>query len=205
MFKFEKFLRSYSLSDTNSIKKVILPKVNGTVKLGRHSLASNELEVRCWKFPKTVSVGKYCSIGKCYFIIDANHNPSYASTFPFKELLYSWDAPMNELIKDIPTVENDVWICDESYIHSGVVIHDGAIVAGNAVVTKDVPPYAMVAGNPAKIVKYRFDEKTIERLLQVQWWDLPDDIVFSKLAPNINNIEKFLSYAEMYKESIDNK
>ena len=160
LLNFEKLLRRYNLTNKNAeVKKVVLPKVNGILKLGKYSLASNEAEVRCWKGPRTIQVGKYCSIGKCYFIIDANHNPNYASTFPFKELLVSWNAPINELVKNIPVVENDVWICDESYIHSGVTIHNGAIVAGNAVVTKDVPPYAIVAGNPAKIVKYRFDEK----------------------------------------------
>ncbi len=199
MFTFEKFLRRYSLSDANTVKKVVLPKVNGNFKLGKHSLVSSEAEIRCWKFPKTVTVGNYCSIGKCYFIIDANHNHNYASTFPFKELLVSWDAPLNELQKNIPIVGNDVWICDEAYIHSGVVINDGAVIAGNAVVTKDVPPYAVVAGNPARIVKYRFDEKTIERLVASKWWELPEEFVINKLAPNIANLELFLEYVEQYK------
>ena len=178
---------------------MVLPKINGNFKIGKHSLVSSEAEIRCWKLPQTVHVGKFCSVGKCYFIIDANHNPNYASTFPFKELLLSWDAPLNELQKSIPVIQNDVWICDESYIHSGVTIHNGAIIAGNSVVTKDVPPYAVVAGNPARIVKYRFDEKIIERLLDIQWWDLPDDFIMKTLAPNIDNIETFLLNAEEYK------
>ena len=71
------------------------------------------------------------------------------------------------------TIGNDVWIGSGAMILSGVTIGDGAVVAARAVVTKDVPPYAIVAGNPARLVRYRFDEATIAALLEAAWWELP--------------------------------
>ncbi len=68
-------------------------------------------------------------------------------------------------------IENDVWIGAKATVMSGVTIHNGAVVAAGSVVTKDVPPYAIVAGNPAKVVKYRFTEEQIKKLLQISWWN----------------------------------
>lgn len=68
------------------------------------------------------------------------------------------------------TVGNDVWIGFDCYIRNGTFIGDGAIIAAKSVVTKDVPPYAIVGGNPAKIIRYRFDQPTIDKLLDLQWW-----------------------------------
>ena len=79
---------------------------------------------------------------------------------------------------------NDVWIGMEAVILPGVTIGDGAIAAAKSVVTHDVPPYAIVAGNPAKVVKRRFDQRTIDRLLKVAWWDWPVD----KITRNLNAI-----------------
>ena len=67
-------------------------------------------------------------------------------------------------------IQNDVWIGQAVTIYGGVTIHNGAVVAGNSVVTKDVPPYAIVGGNPARVIKYRFDEETIKKLLKIEWW-----------------------------------
>ncbi len=179
------------------------PRINGSFNIGKYTLLNNNAEVKCYKFPKTVYIGKYCSIGKCYFIVDADHNPNYASTYPFKELFISPDAPFNEKKKNLPIVKNEVWIGDEAYIYSGVTIHDGAIVAGNSVVTKDVPAYAIVAGNPARVVRYRFDNDLIQKFLQVQWWELPDDIVHHKLASYIHEPEVFIEKALHYRTTLN--
>jgi acetyltransferase-like isoleucine patch superfamily enzyme len=72
-------------------------------------------------------------------------------------------------------VENDVWIGAKSTIMSGVKIHNGSIVGANSTVTKDVPPYAIVVGNPAKVVKYRFNERQVESLLKIEWWNWTED------------------------------
>ena len=88
-------------------------------------------------------------------------------------------------------VGNDVWIGFRSIILSGVTIGDGAVIYAGSVVTKDIPPYAIVAGVPAKIIRYRFDAKTIERLARVAWWDWPDEVIKSRLDDFLISGEEF--------------
>ena len=90
-------------------------------------------------------------------------------------------------------IENDVWIGAHATIMSGVKISNGAIVGATATVTKDVPPYSIVVGNPAKIVKYRFSKKQIESLLKISWWNWTEDRIKTE-AMNIwsNNIDEFI-------------
>ena len=199
----QNFVRSYrmgrSVGQDDTIK--CYPRVGGCLQLGKFSLASTEVQVRCFKFLKCVTVGKYCSIGRSCFVIDANHNINFAATFPFAELGVCASAPANELLKPTPSVQNDVWIGDDAYILAGVDVGDGAVVASNTVVTKNVPPFAVVAGNPGRIVKYRFEPDTIARFLQVKWWDLPDDVVARQLAPLIADPEAFLVAAENYRRN----
>ena len=86
------------------------------------------------------------------------------------------DVPLHDLPSHSPiTIGNDVWIAANVKIKQGVTIGDGAILATECFVTKDVPPYAMVGGNPAKIIRYRFTEKQIADLLEIKWWDWSDD------------------------------
>ncbi len=110
-------------------------------------------------------IGKFCAIAA---------ETKFISTYPFPIFQQGWENVFN--IFDLPVkgdiiVGNDVWFGYDALIKGGVKIGDGAIIATRAVVVKDVPPYAIVAGNPAKIVKMRFDDKTIERLLQISWWN----------------------------------
>lgn len=103
-----------------------------------------------------------------------DHKLDAISTFPFPIFKHGWETAFD--IFDLPVkgdiiVGNDVWFGYDALIKGGVTIGDGAIIATRAVVVKDVPPYAIVAGNPGKVVKMRFDDKTIERLLHMAWWD----------------------------------
>ena len=189
-------LRVYKTNRNGRIEHRFFPRVKGRLDIGKFTLANAEAEVLCWRWPETVVVGKYCSIGKCFFVADGNHDPSFASTYPFAELGVCDDAPQNNLEKRVPVVGNDVWIGENAWIYSGVVVGDGAVVAGNAVVTKDVPPYGVVVGNPARLVKYRFDDDLIERYTRVKWWDLPDKVVSKRLAPHLKDPVKFLETAE---------
>lgn len=192
-------LRVYRTHINNRIEHRFFPKLNGRLDIGKFTLANAEAEVLCWRWPETVKVGKYSSIGKCYFMVDGNHNPTYASTYPFAELCISDDAPQNQLDKAVPIVGNDVWIGENAYIYSGVIVGDGAVVAGNSVVTKNVDPYTIVAGNPARVVKHRFDPDLIQRYIDVKWWNLPDDVVAKQLAPHLRDPVKFIELAEAYK------
>ena len=78
-------------------------------------------------------------------------------------------------------IENDVWIGIQSLILDGVTIGDGAVIGARTVVTKDVPPYAIVVGSPARIIKYRFNEEVIQRLLEIKWWNLSDEEINEKI------------------------
>ena len=103
-----------------------------------------------------------------------DHKLDAISTYPFPIFQHGWETAYD--IKDLPVkgdliIGNDVWIGYDSLIKNGVNVGDGAIIAARSVVVKDVPPYAIVAGNPAKVVKMRFDDSTIDRLLLIAWWN----------------------------------
>lgn len=122
-------------------------------------------------------IGKFCAIAKgVRFIMNgANHPMSGFSTYPFYIFGQGWEKASpreGELpFKGNTVVGNDVWLGYDATIMSGVSIGHGAIVASKSVVTSDVPAYSIVGGNPAQIIKYRFDAATIEKLLTIAWWD----------------------------------
>jgi virginiamycin A acetyltransferase len=120
-------------------------------------------------------IGKFCSIGAgTKFVMNGgNHPTSWLTTYPFPIFGHGWEAamPASWPNKGDTVVGNDVWFGHDALVMPGVTIGDGAIVATRAVVTRDVAPYAIVGGNPATVLRYRFDEATIARLLAVRWWE----------------------------------
>ena len=121
-------------------------------------------------------IGKFCQIasGVEFIMNGANHQMNTITTYPFY-IFKGWDmkAP---LLSDIPIkgdtiIGNDVWIGQNAVILPGVKVGDGAIIGANAVVGKNVPPYTIVVGNPAKVIRKRFDDKLIDLMLQFKWWD----------------------------------
>lgn len=126
-------------------------------------------------------IGKFCAIasGVRFIMNGANHVISGLSTYPFPIMQGGWEAHIdaNWPFKGDTVVGNDVWIGYRAVIMPGVKIGDGAIVSAMAVVTKDVPPYTIVGGNPAQVIRERFDAPVVEKLLQLQWWDWPIDAV----------------------------
>lgn len=133
-------------------------------------------------------IGKYCSIacGAKFLFTSANHTMSSLSTYPFPLFWEEWDLGPEHVREawdnkgDI-VIGNDVWIGYEAVIMSGVHIGDGAIIGTRAVVTKDVPPYTIVGGVPAKVIKKRYDEDKILKLLSMKWWDWPREKVRESL------------------------
>ncbi len=128
-------------------------------------------------------IGKYCAIarGAKFIMNGANHAMSGLSTYPFYIFGNGWESAAPGA-GDLPwkgdtTIGNDVWIGYESLVMPGVSIGDGAIVAARSVVTGDVPPYSIVGGNPAAVIRRRFPDDVIARLLQVAWWSWPADKV----------------------------
>ncbi|WP_392564186.1 CatB-related O-acetyltransferase [Orbus wheelerorum] len=117
-------------------------------------------------------IGKYCSIAHNTYIGADSHPTIWLSTHPFQH--YSIGKNCDAIIGSV-TVEHDVWIGANTVILAGLNIGSGAIIAAGAVVTKDVPPYAIVGGVPAKIIKYRFSHEIIDQLLELRWWDFSAD------------------------------
>lgn len=110
-------------------------------------------------------IGDYCSIAKdAYFVLNNEHNLDTLSTFPFKVMTLGQNAP-EATSKGGIVIEDDVWIAFRATIMDGVTIGRGAVVAAGAVVVKDVPPYAIVGGVPARVIRYRFDEQTVKALM----------------------------------------
>ena len=147
-----------------------------------------------------VKIGKYCSIAAGVLLDGGlNHNYNNLSTYPFNVRfpenphLNNTNYPQNHPITrgDI-IIGNDVWIGEGAYIKAGVNIGNGAVVGMGSVVTRDVPPYAIVAGNPARIIRMRFDERIIKALLAMAWWDKSDDDL-RRLAANFDQPELMLA------------
>lgn len=142
-----------------------------------------------------VRIGKYCSIAHNVCIAPGEHFLDRLSTYPIKirVLGQDWDNVFPE--KKTTVIGNDVWIGNNATILSGVRIGDGAVIAAGAVVTKDVPSYAIVGGVPAKILKYRFSFEVIKKLEKLMWWDR--DTVWLKEHQNIFEIsdEKLIDEA----------
>ncbi|MFA5136066.1 MAG: Vat family streptogramin A O-acetyltransferase [Patescibacteria group bacterium] len=135
-------------------------------------------------------IGKFCAIatGAKFIMNGANHKISGFSCYPFSLFGNGWDKVIPKL-GDLPykgdtVVGNDVWIGYEAIIMPGIHIGDGAIIGAKAVVTKNVSPYTVVAGNPSQVVRDRFDKPTKEKLLKIKWWDWNID----KLTENLSII-----------------
>ncbi|HEY4427089.1 MAG TPA: CatB-related O-acetyltransferase [Solirubrobacteraceae bacterium] len=148
-----------------------------------------------------IEVGAYCSISDQARILGGGeHVISRASTYPHTFMLDPAKRTRVDAVDTGPTViGNDVYIGVGAIVLSGVTIGDGVVVGAGAVVTKSIPPYAIVAGNPARILRYRFDSETRERLLALRWWDWDDKDIAAALPWFTSNIESFL--AEMERRS----
>ncbi|MCW9029449.1 MAG: Vat family streptogramin A O-acetyltransferase [Kangiella sp.] len=148
-----------------------------------------------------LKIGKFCAIAKdVKFIMNgANHKVSGFSTYPFYIFGNGWEKVLpgeGELpYKGDTIIGHDVWLGYESTIMPGVSIGNGAIVASKSVVTADVPAYSVVGGNPAKVLKHRFDETTIEKLLLIAWWDWSAEKITENLEAIVNSDIEALSKA----------
>ncbi len=168
--------------------------------VGAHTYGSPS--VKWWGEDAKLTIGKYCSIADhVSLFLGGNHRPDWATTYPFTAFPPLW--PEAAGIEGHPAtngdivIGNDVWLASGCTILSGVTVGDGAVVGARAVVGKDVPPYAIVAGNPAVVVRLRFDPATIERLLRIRWWDWPEVRVRAALPLMLSSdIGAFLAWAE---------
>ena len=155
------------------------------------------------------NIGRFTSIGAELRIARGTHplGAPFVTTSPVfyslqKQAMYTFAKEQRfEELRPMASIGNDVWIGDRVSITGGLTIGDGAVVLSGAVVTKDVPPYAIVGGVPAKILKYRFDEETIAFLLKSQWWDRPVEWLKSNwvLFSNLDEMKKVFSSEDINK------
>lgn len=144
-------------------------------------------------------IGKFCSIasGIEFIMNGANHNMSGFSTYPFNIFGSGWEKVTPKVsdlkIKGDTVVGNDVWIGQNVTILLGVKIGDGAIIGANSVVASDIPAYSVAVGNPCRVIKKRFDNKTIKKLEEIQWWNWSEKKIFDNLEVIVgNDIDKML-------------
>jgi acetyltransferase-like isoleucine patch superfamily enzyme len=145
---------------------------------GPHSYNKDAITIRTWGEGATLEVGDFCSIAVCTIYLGGNHRSDWITTFPFgHHLQKTYNGQFNlghPATRGNVKIGNDVWIAEHSTIMSGITIGDGAIIANNAHVVKDVEPYTIVGGNPARYIKHRFSKDIIDKLLQIKWWNWTD-------------------------------
>ena len=170
--------------------------LNGSfIKVGRHTYGFNNIDVRSWGEGAHLSIGNFSSIAaNCTIFLGGNHRHDWITTFPFGHIaLDSFPNPKGTMGLGHPTtngcvnIGHDVWIGTGVTILSGVSVGNGAVIGCNSTVTKDVPAYSIYAGNPAKLIKYRFDEVMIKDLLDLRWWNLSDSQI-AKIIPLLQSL-----------------
>jgi acetyltransferase-like isoleucine patch superfamily enzyme len=158
-----------------------------------------------WDESSTLEIGAYCSISdNVNIFLGGEHRTDWVTTYPFNIFLKTAkNYKGHPKTKGNVIIGNDVWVGYGATILSGTNIGDGAVIGAQSVVTKNVSPYSIVAGNPAKEIRKRFSNDIIERLLAIKWWELDDKIIESIIPLLLNNnVEHFLSCLENMKSSI---
>lgn len=181
--------KNISLSDVHPTSKVEAGSTLIQSQFARYSFCGYNCTII------NSEIGAFCSIASHVSIGGAHHPLEYASTSPV--FLSHRDSVKKKYARHdyLPSIRtqigNDVWIGEGCYIKAGVRIGHGAVIGMGSVVTKNVPDYAIVGGNPARMIRMRFPQPIVDGLLKMQWWDL-DDIALEKIAPLIPNPEELL-------------
>ena len=173
-------------------------KDSGVLVVGRHTYFSGGPNVQLFKGGSDkVRFGSFCSIAKGVEIMtDGAHPVDWVSTYPFRII---WGLPGAYEDGHPPksgdiNIGNDVWIASEVMVLPGVTIGDGAVIAARSVVTRDIPPYSIAGGVPAKVIRYRFSSEVIDALLKIKWWEWNDDKIKEAIPfLSSDNIEEFIS------------
>ena len=174
--------------------------------VGRYTYG--DLTVRWFGEPHRLNIGSFCSLaGGIWVYVGGNHVTDFVTTYPFGAdgVWPSGHGPGGLPLcvgKGSVNIGNDVWIGDRAVIMSGVTVGHGAVIAANAVVSRDVPAYAVVAGSPAAVKRYRIAQEFIPRMLAVRWWDWEDEQIKRTLGLMLSpDIASFLEEAEKISEA----
>jgi acetyltransferase-like isoleucine patch superfamily enzyme len=177
--------------------------VTDNVKIGEHSTVDEEAEIYDAFTHQTITIGKFTQVAPKVIFYGAVNHPwlKYRKDVSIFSFGWQWKQPIHggeyTVSRGPINIGNDVWVGRGVTILDGVTIGDGAIIGAMAVVAKDVPPYAIVVGNPGRIVHYRYSEDQIKKLLEIKWWDLKNDIIEELIVNKyFNDIDKFIEYYE---------
>ncbi len=169
------------------------PFTDPRVRVGRHSYGVFERTVFMARDEDRLSIGNFCSVAEGVRFIYGNHPTQTVTTFPLRTILREqWQRNVDAVSRGPITVGNDVWIASDSLVLSGVTIGDGAVIGAGSVVTRDVAPYSLTAGVPARHVRFRHTEGQVAQLLRIRWWDWPDEKILAHLDALYGDVETFI-------------
>ncbi len=154
-------------------------------------------EVFLWGEDATLKIGKFCSIAEgVKILLGGEHRTDWLTTYPLSILFDQADRyPGHPHSKGDVIIGNDVWIAMDAMILSGAEIGDGAVISARSLVTQDVPAYAVVGGNPAKVIRFRFDEKTRNALRTIAWWNWPEEKIKDALPLLLSSdVDRFIDH-----------
>jgi acetyltransferase-like isoleucine patch superfamily enzyme len=137
-----------------------------------------------------ITIGKFCSIARYVSVQESNHDIKKLSSYHFTSNIFKGNVSSDLISKGPIHIGNDVWIGAHSIVLSGVTIGNGAVIGAGSLVTADVPPYAIMGGNPARVIRYRFSQEIIQRVEQLNWWDW--------------SLDKILANKELFEMDIEN-
>jgi acetyltransferase-like isoleucine patch superfamily enzyme len=171
-----------------------------TVDVGRHTYGHESIEIRHWAEQATLTIGSFCSIAdRVMVFLGSNHRFDWVTTYPFPAFAERWETARG--IEGHPAtngnvrIGNHVWVGSGATIMSRVTVGDGAAIAADSVVTKDVESYAIVGGNPARLIRHRFAPEVVERPIGVAWWEWSDERIAAAIPLLCDgDIERFIDY-----------
>ncbi|MDQ0392055.1 CatB-related O-acetyltransferase [Labrys monachus] len=191
----KRFLRKRDLRNREKVRSAQMRELQKYVTIGRHTYGITPESVFLPSFESRLTVGAFCSVAAEALIMCAGHHfTDRATTFPIRELLMGHKHGVTVFGKPVGRrIGNDVWIGQRALVLPGLVIGDGAVVGAGAVVTRDVPPYAIVAGNPARVIRYRFPDAVIAALSRIEWWNWEDEKVVRESESLYGPVDAFIA------------
>ena len=192
-----------------SHKEDVLVKIDGVdVKVGKFTFGVGNINLAHHAGSPRLEIGRFCSIaGNVKIFTGAYHRTDWISTYPFghihEEIFGAEKSEGYPHSKGGVTIGNDVWIGNSATIMSGVIVNNGAVIAANSHVIKNVEPYEVVGGNPARHIKFRFKDEIIKELLELKWWDLSNSDI-KKISHLLTN-QAILQNLEKIKRILDKK